>query len=266
MRYLFSIGLLAGFVYAQPGIIFSVSGVTPLAQAAEAFETRYGISVSYEDANYAYEGDLIDETHPDYAKAHPNGSRALTPKGGSLTLHGDPKFAVHSAQEAMPLLQALVNDHKKAGIPGEFKLIPNGDGVAIVPTAVKDASGILLPDQSLLETKITLPELKRTGDETLNAICEAVKTNSGKHIGVATNQFMSLYYTVTIGALNEPARSVLQRTLAGLEFTGGPTHIPKASWSLFYDPGLKMYLLNVRQVRMEVPTPAGGKIKRPVFR
>jgi hypothetical protein len=269
MRYALTIGFVAGLAYGQAAVIFSVTDPRPLAQAAEAFETHYGIPVSYEDANYAYAGDLDDKTAPEYAKSHPGGRRALIPKGGSLTLRGDPKLAVHSAQDAMPLLQSLLDDHKKAGHPGEFKLIPNGDGVAIVPSAVKNAGGILLPDHSLLETKISLPELQRTADGTIQAICEAVQTNSGKIIGLASSPFQGIQpYSVTIGASNEPARSVLERTFESLGFAepGHVGHIAKASWSLLYAPGSNIYALNLRQVRVEVPSPAGGKVKRPVFR
>ena len=261
-----SIGLLAGLAHGQT-VIFSVTG---LAQAAEQFEMRYGVPVSYEDANYAYAGDLIDQTRPDYARSHPNTPRLFSPKSGPLTLRGDPKEHLslfNAAADAMPMLQSLLDDHVKAGYPGQFKLIPSGDGLDIVPVAVKNANGILLPDQSLLETKITLPVVRRNDIEILDAICAAVRTNSGKNIGVATNQFVSLYWVVTIGADNEPARTVLQRALDGLKFTGDPTDkVPKAAWSLRYAPGLEMYLLNVRQVVAEAPSLTGKTIRQTVFR
>jgi hypothetical protein len=259
------IGLLAAGVWGQTkAVLFSVTGPRALDEAAERFETRYGIPVSYEDANYAYEGDLDDQTAPEWAKSHPGGRRALIPKSGSLTFRADPQLRVNSAQDAMPLLQSLLDAHKKAGYPGEFKLIPNGDGVVIVPAAVKNAAGILLPDQSILETKISLPAVQRSAAETLDAICEAIKTNSGENIGVGTSSFhqgLQPGYSMTIGADNEPARTVLERAL-------DPSHVgpTKTSWSLRYAPDLKMYALNLRQVQIEIPTPPGGKVKRPVFR
>jgi hypothetical protein len=261
-----SISLLAGLAYGQ-GVIFSVTDAKPLAEAAQLFELRYGIPISYEDPAYSWAGELGDATDPEFAKSHPNGLRGLYLKGSrTLVLRGDPHQAVRSASDAMPLLQSLVDDHLKAGYPRQFKLIPNGDGIDIVPTAVKNAAGILVADESLLETRITLPELQRTAGQTLDAICEAIRTSTGKNIGVASNQFQSLYWVVTLGANNEPARTVLQRTLAGLHTNSAGAQIPKAAWSLMYGPGLKIYLLNVRQVVAEVPSPAGKAIKRPVFR
>ena len=254
-----SIGLFATLAYGQT-VIISVTGARPLDQAAEQFEARYGIPVSYEDATYVYKGDLVDKTHPDYAKSHPDGPRALFPKGGTLVLRGDPNlpFYVAPGNAAMPLLKSLLDAHVKAGIPGEFKVIPNGDGLDIVPVAVKDVAGILSPDQSPLETKISLPELKRTGDETLNEICKAILASSGKKVGVGSSPFMGVQsippYSVTIGARNEPARSVLQRSLPILKYYDSRTmgHIPKMAWSLLYDPGQKIYALNVRYALFEV--------------
>lgn len=263
-------GLLAGLAYGQ-AVIFSVTGSESLAEAAQQFEMRYGIPVSYEAPNYAYEGDLVDDNdagYPGYARRFANGSKALV-KGGPLALRGDPNKQLslfNAAADAMPMLQSLVDDHAKADYPGRFTLIPTGDGVAIVPTAIKNAAGILVPDQSLLETRITLPLMRRTVDETVEAISKAIRTSTGKNIVAGDDQFRSAYYAVTVGATNEPARGVLDRTLTGFEFTGGASDIPKAAWTLKYSPGLKMYILHVRQVVAEVPTPAGGKIKRPVFR
>ena len=99
----------------------------------------------------------------------------------------------------------------------------------------------------------------------MSAICEAVKTASGKNIGIGTSSFhqglQNPNFLLTIGADNEPARTVLQRAL-------DPSHVgpTKTSWSLLYAPDLKMYALNLRQVQIEISTPLGGKVKRPVFR
>ena len=257
-----SVGLLAGVAYGQVGVIFSVTGSSPLAKAAEEFEARYGIPISYEDPAYAYDGDLVDHTDPDYKRSHPDGPKALVPKGGTVVLRGNFHAPVRSSVDAMPLLQSLLDDHARAGNPGEFALVPSGDGVVIVPTKVRDANGFLVPDQSPLEVRISFPELQRTDLETLDAICGTILADSGMKVGVASHNFDGLRsteargkYYVTIGANNEPARSVLQRTLARLERPepGNKTPIPKMAWSLLYVPGQKIYVLNVGQVLVEAP-------------
>lgn len=63
----------------QP-IIISATEPRPLESVGKLFERRFGIPVSYEDAAYAYSGDVIDQTSQEYKKAHPE-ARALSPKG-----------------------------------------------------------------------------------------------------------------------------------------------------------------------------------------
>jgi hypothetical protein len=142
--------------------------------------------------------------------------------------------------------------------------MPSGDGVVIVPTKVRDANGILSPDKSPLEVSISLPTQERTAKEAMDAICAAILANSGKKVVMGQEPFStglrstdargakSAYY-VTIGATNEPARSVLQRTLASLEWANPriKSPIPKMAWRLLYDPGERVYALNVHQLLWE---------------
>jgi hypothetical protein len=271
------IGLVAGVGYGQVAgevIILSATGPRPLVKAADQLEARYGIPVSYEDATYAYEGDLVDETDPAYKLSHP-GIRALGVKNGSAVLRGNLSASVRSPADAMPLFQSLLDDYVRAGNPGEYALVQSGDGVVIVPTRVRNENGVLLPDQSPLETRISFPELQRTDLETLAAICGAILANSGKKVVVGTTPFGGLQspgtrgsYYVTIGASNEPARSVLQRTLAGLQWADSRTQGPilKMGWWLLYDPGERVYALSVHQVFREAPSPTGRTVRQPVVR
>ena len=73
---------------------------------------------------------------------------------------------------------------------------------------------------------------------------------------------------VKAGAVNEHARSVLFRALVGLQPADPRTKAPsvKLAWSLLYDPGERIYVMNVHQVMMEVASPVGIKILRPVTR
>lgn len=271
------IGLVAGVAYGQvarEGIILSATGPRPLVKATDELEGRYGIPVSYEDAAYAYEGDLVDETDPAYKISHP-GIRALGVKSGSVVLRGNLNALVRSPADAMSLFQSVLDDHVRAGNPGEFALVQSGDGVVIVPIRVREASGILVPDQSPLEVRISLPDLERTDLETLYAICAAIQANSGRTVRVGTTPFLGLRssdtrgsYYVTIGASNEPARGVLQRTLAGLQWADPLTQGPilKMAWWLLYDPGERVYALNVHQVFRGAASPTGRRVRQPVAR
>jgi hypothetical protein len=260
--------IVYGQVLSQP-IILSVTDPRPLAKAGELFERRYGIPVSYEDVAYVYDGDVIDQTDPDYKKTHPN-IRALIPRGGAVTIRGQAGAVVPTPREASLVLQTALDDHARANNPGEFALLQNSDGLVIVPSSSRDANGILAPDHSPLETNISFLQVQRTALEALESICSAVTGASGKKVVVGTTPFRSLsgQMVVKVGAVNEQARSVLFRALAGIQPTDPRTKAPsiKLAWQLLYDPGERMYALNVHQVMMEAPSPAGVKILRPVTR
>jgi hypothetical protein len=271
-------GQQAAQVAVTDPVIFSVTGSRPLAQAADEFEARYGITVSYEDPLYSFAGDLVDGMDPVYRLNHP-GQTALYPRAGSVTLRGNFAASVESPADAMPLLQSLLDDYVKAGNPGEFALVESGDGVIIVPSKVRDANGILSPQQSPLEVRISFPEQERTASEAMDAICGAILANSGKKVVMGMEPFsmgvrstdprgLKASYYVTIGARNEPARSVLERTLASLEWANPRTlgRISKMGWRLLYDVNEKTYALNVHGVFRLAPTPTGNTTRQPVFR
>src|SRR5205823_621062 len=117
--------LLASVTYGQAGpqvVIFSATDPRPLAKAAELFERRYGIPISYEDVAYAYDGDVIDQINPEDKKTHPD-VRALIPKGGSVELRGQAGAIAHTPSDARLMLQTVLDGHAKAGNPGEFALL-----------------------------------------------------------------------------------------------------------------------------------------------
>jgi|SRR5215471_6089198 len=187
-----AIGLAAityGQVPPQP-IVLSATDPRPLAKAAELFERRYGIPVSYEDVTYAYDGDVVDQTNPDYRKTHPT-AKALIPRGGAVAIRGQASAVVRTPSEASPVLQTALDDHAKAHNPGEFVLLQNSEGLVIVPSNSRDANGVLAPDHSPLETRISFPLLQRTALETLDLICSVVTGASGKRVLVGTTPFLS---------------------------------------------------------------------------
>jgi hypothetical protein len=122
---------------------------------------------------------------------------------------------------------------------------------------VKNGRGQIVNLESVLNVPIALPEHERTGIELLREICAAVGKATQTNVVVGTvpiNVFAS--YRIRLASLNEPARVVLIRTLEGTN--------RKLSWSLLYDPGAKMYALNVLPVLQEVSHPFGGTIRREI--
>jgi len=250
-------------------VILSATDPRPLAKAGELFERKYGIPMSYEDVAYAYDGDVIDQTSPEYKKTHPEG-KALMPKGCSVELRGQAGAIVRTPMDAKLMFQTVLDGHARVGNPGVFALLQNNDGLVIVPTSGRNWNGALVQDHSPLDTSISFPELRRTAVETLELICNTVADASGKKVVVGTTPLLGLpgQTVAIIGAANEQARSVLFRMLSSLQPSDLRTKAPsiKLAWQLFYDPGQSMYVMNVHQVMMEASSPIGVKILRPVTR
>ena len=161
----FASATLAGVANAQAQSrdeTVSISDPRPLAKTAETLIKRYGVPVSYEDVSaYTYEGDFSESRE---VQTTHWGARVLAPRGGSITLTL-PKANL----PAVPLTTATVEgflgtaaaQHQAAGNPGRFQILETLAGPAIVPVANRDSSGVLIQDRSLLDFRVTFPEMDR---------------------------------------------------------------------------------------------------------
>lgn len=139
------------------------------------------------------------------------------------------------------LLQELLEQHARNGNPGQFKLIKTADGFAIIPVAVKDETGAMVPYRPLLDAVISFPEADRSADATLDLICRLAGSASKKHIGLGGGPGALKRMRVRLGADHEVARDVIQRMLASV-YVEGPESVPptnastqqfKFAWDLF---------------------------------
>lgn len=246
-------------------ISININESRPLAKASLVLENKFGLAVSYEDAQYTYSGDLIDMTSPAYKQTHPD-SMALIPRNGILNFTIDPLTLAKGASAAAPLAQQVVDQHTANGNAGQFQVIRLGDTIAIVPVAVRNSAGIMSPAQSPLDARISLPILERDSQLVLRDFCQTLSDASGRTVSVGTLPAPGL--AVTIGASNEVARDVLIRIISGFQWkdSRNVAKLPKLTWSMLYDPSAKAYLLHVHQIRREHLSPDGVTIMTPVSR
>lgn len=257
------------------GDTVSIVDARPLKKAAEALEALYGVPISYEDPSaYAYNGDLSD---PFEFRA----ANALPPRDSSLkfvsehlkgAIERPDAHGVHPLLQAAPeadvarILQSVVDQHASNGNPGRFKILATPAGLVIVPTAARNSRGEWVPDQSLLDFRISLPEMDTDADLAIEAFCKALSAASGKTVQPA-DAFLTR--TARIGADNEVARDVLVRLLNGMHETRGGIRnadgtlpVVKVAWTLTTQPGFDpqhagTYLLGLRNVAMEGRYPGG---------
>jgi hypothetical protein len=121
----------------------------------------------------------------------------------------------------------------------------------IVPAEVRDSQGKWVAHESILDAKISVPELEGPGAVLLDAICTAVSDATHTHVVLGHVPMNALAdYRGVLAANDEPARSVLLRMLNG-------TH-RRFSWLLEYDAGMPEYILGIVLVpdRAGVAAPA----------
>ncbi|MGH9878693.1 MAG: hypothetical protein ACRD5H_13740 [Nitrososphaerales archaeon] len=227
---------------AQPQTLSVVNRSRPAEVALEILQRSHGVVITYEDAPYSHEGDVDDDTSPEWRQAHPNGFRALIPKRGSLEVTYYKSPGPIRSDEIRSAIQKVLDAHMEKNYPGRFRLRQEGEMFHVEPIQVKDRFGRLVSVESILDTPISSPEQELTGFKALELITVAVSRASGIKFVEGTVPMNLLYRTsLRRGAKNEKARDVLIDVLKATN--------AKLSWWILYGPYGKEYALNLREVR-----------------
>jgi hypothetical protein len=218
----------------------------PLAEAIEMLETKYSFVITYEDPRYMHASEIEDVTEKvrrDLDKFEPGKPpRVFVPKGGTLSFDYDEALTA-KPDDRLILVQHLIDANLAQGNAGRFRMEQQGPFIHVIPTAIKNERGHVVPQASVLDAVINLPKAQRSGLGTLEAVCEAVSQVTGTHVVLGTAPLnLFLRYRDEEGMTRVPAREALANFLAKV----GRAPL---SWQLLYDPTLKMYALNVHQVR-----------------
>lgn len=233
--------IAAGQVEGRQAVKLSVDDPRPMAEAVKQLQEKYGWIITYEDPRLVNESDLLDVTDPNYRLANPGGKRALDPKGGRLEISYFVSSATGKPENPGALLQMLLNAHAATANPGRFELRQTGQVFHVIPSQAKDVRGMWARQSSILDIPITFPEKERSVFETLEIITRAL--SSATQIKVVIGAIpLNLFarHRTTLSASNTPAREALLKTLESAN--------QKFSWRLLYDPGMKLFALNVRSV------------------
>jgi hypothetical protein len=245
----FVVGGRGAFRNGAQGVVrtnLSVQDPRPLAKAIKMLEGKYGWVITYEDPRYVHPSEIADVTNTvrkDLYKYRPGEApRVLVPKGGALSIQYDVMSDTGFPIDREAVLRQLLDANSANGNAGRFRLEKTGEVLHVIPTASKISEETFAEQESVLDAVITLPEQERSSAQTLEAICAAVSDATHTHVGVGTiplNRF--LQHRDQKGTYGETARDVLLKLL---ERTG-----TNLTWRLLYDPGLKVYALNIHEVR-----------------
>jgi hypothetical protein len=244
---LWSICASAGAQTHSLGI--QVDDPRPVSEAVWVFVQRHPVVVTYEDPPFEFLGDFQDVSvaiRDPQSTVPPRSAGVL--RGGILQsnydVHADTGQPVDVAQALRNILEA--NDLGLAA--GRFRLLQADDAFHVVPTEVRDASGVWVARPSVLDTRITVSAADRDGFALLEAILEGAGHGSGVRIAqglVGNNWFAG--YRGSIEVVNEPARDVLMGLLRAIN--------PRFAWRLHYSPATRIYYFNSVFVA-ESPSPS----------
>lgn len=226
---------------APAKVKLSVESGRPLAEAILALQQKFGWVITYEDPRYVNAGEISDVTEQvrrDLDKFPPGKApKVLVPKGGPFVFEYDP------SNDPSRLVGDLLAAYAASGNPGQFAMHSSSGVIHVVPTAVKDVSGRVTAQKSVLDEIINLPAQERTGLQTLEGLCAAVSRAARQKVMVGTIPAGLFIRYKDREERKMKARDALTQLLEKTR-NGAPL-----SWRLLYDPGQKIYALNIRSIQ-----------------
>jgi hypothetical protein len=226
--------LSAASAYAET---LSVDDPRPEAAAVWELENKYGYVITYEDPPFVFAADLKDVTrdrHPELSaeEAAKEPRRVMIARGGKIRVtyrvgkDGRPKDPVR-------LIQSILDSLR----PGTFKLVRDGEIFHVLPVRHRDRDGRMVEEESPLDTRISLPQLRRSESELRAAICDAVSRQNHIQLGMASAGGLGGVIS-RIGAESVVARDLLRATIVEHH----------ESWRMLWIPWPAGWALNIHRV------------------
>ena len=237
----------AGLIYGSDSTTLSIDSGRPLMRAALILQALYGFVITYEDPLYTNSDAVIDiapTTRKDYASYRPGTApKLLVPKPWKLTMQ-IPKLSKPTSSDALKLLQDFIRLQNSASHGGHFHVVQTGDSFHIIPSELRDRAGNWLPPSTVLDTRISLPQVERSETDLYRAIVRAIKTSAHVSMDLSVGEMFARPtksdVPTNIGANDETARNVLIEALAA--------HSIKRTWTLAYgteDNTFELHILDI---------------------
>lgn len=182
----------------------------PLSSLVSQLRKREHLSISYEDPRYGKREDMKGPKASFRYSSHD----LEGPDGAELTV--DRVLREYSASGGLT-----------------FAVKKEMTRLYVIPEEVKNSKGERARQESILDTVINIPPGRRDGGQMLQAICDAVKQQTGYEIGIGSSAPSNALarYSTDEGVYNQTARAALA------EFLDSATPARTFVWDLYYDPG-----------------------------
>jgi hypothetical protein len=231
---------IAGYRHAQivetkSSLEIAVNFPRPLDDVLTALAKKYGWRINYEDPHYK-KTDVVEVTAPSWLRQHADGPYAYAVAGGAFSA----KISLRAGcrRDPQQVIAAVVKAYNSSGNPGRFEVrVSQDEWFDVVPTAAADG-----PEKPILDTLVGFDATPPTATEfSLQVFCKELALRSRQPID---------YHDFSPGRMpeqgqprievhdpNRPAREVLRQMLRESLTT---------SWSLYYDPDLREFMLLLR--------------------
>lgn len=231
----------AAAVQPQQRERISVKDPRPVASAIMSLETRFSRIITYEDAPLVHPDDTLDVTESvrrDLHKYAPGKApRVIVPRGGELNV----EFSRSDAVEAV--LSYVLSESRRLTSSATFRIEEISGIIHVIPDSIKGSTGETIPVRSILDAPVQMSAQERTGMQMLEAWTKAVSISSKKRIIIGGVPLQTLLtYRDDEGLSSQSARDGL------IEILTRAGKGKKLSWQLFYDPGQKIYAINIHRV------------------
>src|SRR5664279_31461 len=158
-----------------------VDTIRPLDSIALTLLQVYGITVSAEEPEYQFAGDLqdISQADPEWSAQHA-GAHYNVPKRRRLQI--DFPALPDGTPEDIPKLLHEVVRNANDQMPFGFRLDVDDEFYVFVPTRTHDANGTSVAVLPLLDRRVTIPPGDRSIAETAKLMTDALSAQTGLHI------------------------------------------------------------------------------------
>jgi hypothetical protein len=227
----------------------------PLDMAAWTVSTCLGLSVSSEDPQYHYLGDLLDVTAPQWSAQHSDSHvYAGRPGKVEVTFSVLPNGSPSDIDQLLSEIAQQINEQQPYAFQVHIRRLPDRAFYSFVPTRTRDEKGVLKNVPAYMDTSVTIPKQTSTIASLAWAMARSLSEASGLHIDCCQTAVAGWPWggkSVTYQANGIPARKVLEDLMAR---TG-----EEESYSLRCEPLDKRFcFINVESVLNRVHTPSRG--------
>jgi hypothetical protein len=254
--------VLCQLVYAQSKTI-EITDPRPVSKAVEQVEAIYSWPITYEDPLSVHESQLQDVTEK--VQRTPDSShRVIIQRGGTLSftyklpssaplpvgeMSQDQAEAETAVAEA---LSSILDGYTNSGGPVSFTVTEDEGVFHVVPTNFLNKEGRIERSKPILDTKISIPQKRRTRIQLLMEICESLSKATGITVGAGNFPYnggsIQSQSITNISGSDVAARMLLIQLLAEMDATMSDQHTSwTTSWQLLYGPGWG-YMLNFHHV------------------